>query len=349
MKMNPSQLWLAIGFSCLALGLSAAQVGARSKQPPVIEAPPPPPMPPVALADHFVEEAAAYQDYMREAALISPAFSGQAGVEQSLKTGAAYEAGQFLRGEIAYAAIAALQDRAFVAAVRAAGPTPQDRYAIVAKIYADPANAMSFAGAKDAAGMAKFALAGDGMRLFNSGKAVKLAAYSIQHQSWSLAPVADQAGRLDQVKALSRSPRAVSPLQTEVLARMASGEPDPKVAADPAPPPYSPLIVRAVALAALAAIGQAGDDDAVHLAWLTDDYFTVHCVAQAKLALNECLSVARPYYEDVFCLGQHAMNDTGSCVVRGAGSVVPLEIATQSFAVPPVGGRAQSHARRHRT
>jgi hypothetical protein len=343
MRIISSRILAVIGLAGMAFGLSAVQVGARSKTPPppVIEAPPP--MPPVALAERFIAEAAAYEDYMRQATLISPAFSDAAGVQQSLRTGAAYEPGGFLRGEIAYAAIAALQDQTFVAAVRARGQTPQSRYAIVAKIYADPANAFSFPGARDAAGMAKFALADPGMRLFNAGKAVKLAAYSIQHQPWSLQDVVDRDGRLEAVKALSHSPRSVSSLETQDMQRRASGEPDPHAVADPAPPPYSPLIVRAVALAALAAVGQAGDDDAAHLTWLFDDYFTTHCIAQAKLALNECLAVARPNYEDVFCLGQHAMNDTGSCVVRGAGSVIPLEIRTQSFPVPPPTRAASAH------
>jgi hypothetical protein len=347
MRTNSSRILTAVGLAGLALGLSAVQVGARSKPPPapVIEAPPP--MPPLALAERFIADAAAYEDYMRQATSISASFSSASDVQQSLRTGAAYEPGEFLRGEIVYAAIAALQDQAFVAAVRDAGPTPQARYAIVAKIYADPANALSFPGARDAAGMAKFALADQGMRLFNAGKAVKLAAYSIQHQPWSLQAVADPDGRLEAVKTLSRSPRSVSPLETQDMERRASGGRE--AALDPAPPPYSPLIVRALALAALAAVGQAGDDDAAHLTWLFDDYFTTHCVAQAKLALNECLAVARPNYEDVFCLGQHAMNDTGSCVVRAAGSVIPLEISTQSFPVPPPtrGGTSHRAHRRH--
>ncbi|MEJ0066423.1 MAG: hypothetical protein WDM85_14265 [Caulobacteraceae bacterium] len=67
-----------------------------------------------------------------------------------------------------------------------------------------------------------------------------------------------------------------------------------------APPPYSPLVIRAVALAALASIGQAGDDDVSHLGWLTDDYYLDHCLAEAKLSLYECIAVAKPNYEDVF-------------------------------------------------
>ena len=47
----------------------------------------------------------------------------------------------------------------------------------------------------------------------------------------------------------------------------------------------------------------------------------------SKLNLNQCLSVARPYYEDVFCLGQHILIDIGQCVVKGAGQT-PVAVST---------------------
>ena len=39
----------------------------------------------------------------------------------------------------------------------------------------------------------------------------------------------------------------------------------------------------------------------------------------AKLNLYQCLAVAGPHYEDVFCLGQHALIDTAQCVNDAAG------------------------------
>jgi hypothetical protein len=33
--------------------------------------------------------------------------------------------------------------------------------------------------------------------------------------------------------------------------------------------------------------------------------------------------VAGPHYEDVFCLGQHALMDTGKCVSDAAGASAP--------------------------
>jgi len=309
---------------------------AKPKPPPIVYAPPPPPpMPDVGLGGRFITAAGAYDSYMREAAAISPAFSDAGNVGASLRAGVDYEPGQLRVGMVAYGAIAALTDSAFVSDVRRAGATPDARYAIVARIFADPRNVFAFVDARRAAGLAKAALAAQGMRLFNDGNAVKQAAYSIQHQSWSLADVPDRDGRAAAVKRLSTSARGSSGSETAALDLMIGGELPAGANLDPAAPPDSALVVRAVALAALAAIGQASDEDAPRLGWLTDDYYLDHCLAEAKLSLYECLAVAKPNYEDVFCLGQHAMKDTGACVVTGAGSTVPIEIIPAYLKIPP--------------
>jgi hypothetical protein len=49
------------------------------------------------------------------------------------------------------------------------------------------------------------------------------------------------------------------------------------------------------------------------------------CASMSKLNLYQCLAVAKPHYEDVFCLGQHVMMDTGKCMIRAAGLPEPYE------------------------
>jgi hypothetical protein len=332
---RPARLTLLLALALAAAMTGVVEGGAKPRPPEVIEPPPPPPVPPtpgVGLGARFIQEAAAYQGYMRGASAITPNFTDAAGVASALRIGVAYEPSQLRRGAVAYAAIAALGDAAFVADVRRAGDTPEARYAIVARIYANPASAMRFADGAGAAGLAKAALATTGLQLYNAGDAVTGAAYSIQHQPWSLAPVADLDARAAVVKGLSATPRQAASDDVAAMARQVLGDTSGAPPLQPAPPPYSPLVVRAVALAALASIGQAGDDVSANLGWLTDDYFMDHCVSETKLSLFECLAVAKPNYEDVFCLGQHAMKDTGSCLVRAASAAVPLEITT---APPP--------------
>ncbi|MFI4974681.1 MAG: hypothetical protein ACHP84_09105 [Caulobacterales bacterium] len=340
-----------VGAAALAIGFSALEVGARPKQPPVVEAPPPPPAPPpmpdVFMSPRLVTQAAAYAGYMRSATQISPNFDSGLSVSTSLRQGAAYEPSEFVHGAVAYAALAALQDPTFVAAVRAAGSTAENRYTIVSRIFQDPGYAFAFKGADAAAGLAKTALIGQGTNLFNDGVSVKMAAYSMQHQAWSKEDVPERPARLATVKTLSSGPIPISPEDAMTLQRAASGSGlglPPATAA----PPYSRMIKHALALAALAAIGQAGDDNVQNLGWLDDDSKTSHCVAEAKENLYQCLAVARPNYEDVFCLGQHALADTGACVVQGAGGAIPLEVSTKPMIIPPVHGGVHHKVKRRR-
>jgi hypothetical protein len=345
-----ARLGLIAGMAALAAMASAPAALARPKPPPIINAPlPPPPLPDVSLARRFVAAAGAYDDYMHQAASISPAFTDAGDVGQSLRAGSAYEPGQLRTGMVAYAAAAVLTDSAFVADVRRAGATPDGRYDLVAKIFANPRAALAFADAGRAEGIAKQALVSGGMRLYDAGNSVRLAAYSIQHQPWSLQTVPDLDARADNVKRLSTASRSSPGGEIQTVDLMVAGEP-PAGGLDPASGPYTGVVVRAVALAALAAIGQADDEAAPRLGWLTDDYYLDHCLAEAKLSLFECLAVARPNYEDVFCLGQHALKDTGACVVIGAGGAVPIDIAVKPLAVPPAHMRsAPARHRRHTT
>ncbi|HEY1425769.1 MAG TPA: hypothetical protein VGF50_03775 [Caulobacteraceae bacterium] len=332
-----ARLALIGGMAGLAALASAPAALARPKPPPVVEAPPPPPpMPEVSLARRFVAAAGAYDDYMRQAASITPAALSDAGnVGQALRAGAAYEPAQLRIGMVSYGAIAALTDSAFVADVRRAGATPEGRYALLAKIFSNPKVVLEFADGARAAAIAKQAMMSGGLRLYDAGNAVRLAAYSIQHQPWSLQPVPDLSTRGDAIKRLSNSPRPTPGSETQTLDLMIAGETPNGAGLEAATGRRTDLVVRAVALAALASIGQATDEDAPRLGWLTDDYYVDHCLAEAKLLLFECLAVARPNYEDVFCLGQHAMKDTGACVTIGAGGAVPIDIDVRPLAVPP--------------
>jgi hypothetical protein len=91
--------------------------------------------------------------------------------------------------------------------------------------------------------------------------------------------------------------------------------------------PYTPTIERALAVAAMAALGDGGEDYSNQLNALLDVPEESECLHEAKLNLYECLAVAKPHYEDVFCLGQHVLADTGACIVK---SVTPR------IAPPPV-------------
>ncbi|MFO1013873.1 MAG: hypothetical protein U1E50_08920 [Caulobacteraceae bacterium] len=304
--------------------------------PPRVTPPPMSAMPAVGLSDTLVQQASAYRAYMARASAISPAFTDGGAVATAVRTGASYEPQTFLRGAVANAAIAALQDRDFVNAVRAQGRDAASRRALANNIIANPAFVFSFPGANNAAALAAGALKSDGLRLYMAGKAVKQSAYDVQRQAWSKASVDNRDGRLAAAKTLSATPASPMPDETNLLRGVITGVTAMGVSPDPvARAPYAGLVARAVSLAALAAIGEAGDVNIGIVASTLNDGDSGYCLSMAKLNLYQCLAVAKPHYEDIFCLGQHIMLDTGACLIRGAGAAPPIEVRPPPLPVPP--------------
>lgn len=314
----------------LAACLLPAGAGARPKPPPpppeYVPPPPPPPAGPVGLPDRLLADAAAYKSYLEHVTATSPGFSDAASVAHALRAGAAYEPHALVRGAIAYAAIAALEDQEFVGEIRAAGTTPDYRHQMTGYILSNPAYVFVLSKHSDgAAGLARQALGDAGLKLYQAGKTIRVASFTIQHQNWSKQDVADRPGRLAAVESSAESPMPAADEEVQPLQRAASGTAPLTIAAPPLEPPYTPLVARALQLAAVAAIGEATNDAYDALTSITQEDDTISCLHLAKLNLHQCLAVAKPNYEDVFCLGQHAMVDTGSCLVKNAGLTLPPE------------------------
>jgi hypothetical protein len=317
------------------------------------EAPPPPPPPPAAppavnLASQLFEEASAWRGYMARAEAITPeAFTDAKAVSRSLKTGAAFEPNQLLRGAIAYAAVTALQDPTFVGSVRSYAGDVAQRQALANQILANPYRVTNFPGAESAAGLIVSALGGEATKVLLTGRAVKQSAYDVQRQKWSKEFVSDREGRLADVRVLSATPvrgdiQEVSRMQ---LATQSGGPPPgDSVVGQAAQQPWSPVVVRGMALAALAVLGEAGDDRMPQLAPLLTDQPSMFCLNMSKLMLYQCLAAAKPHYEDMFCLGQHVLIDTGECTLKSAGAPMPMLpppviVAEETTAKAPVKGK----------
>jgi hypothetical protein len=248
-------------------------------------------------------------------------------VQRSLTTGAAYEPNQMAQGAIAYAAVVALQDRAFVEGVRTYVKNPVQRRQVAYEILKDPAYAIGLQGSAGAAGLVIAALGGEAQRLYDGGKAVKQSAYEIQKQPWSKAeaPAPSRDARLANAKTVSSAVMRGDVSQTARLQQASSGAATLGLTAQAAAPPYTPTVVRGLAVAALAALGEAGDANVSQVMGLVAEPNVGACMSMSKLNLYQCLAVARPHYEDVFCLGQHAMMDTGRCMIKAAGLPEPYE------------------------
>jgi hypothetical protein len=334
--------------------LAMAAVLAGCAQPPAPPPPPPPPIPAVSLSPKVIEQAAAYRYYVTRATAISPSFMDGQAVSDAVRVGAAYEPKQLLRGAIAYGAVAALQDPAYVAGVRTYVGDPEQRRTIAYEIMKDPAYVVAIAGSGSAAGLVMNALGDDGRKLLAQGKLVKQAAYDVQHSAWSKAEIAGRDARLSQAKQLSATALNGEVAETARLQQASVGGAPLGLTAMSANPPYTPLVIRSLAVAALAALGYADDASLEQVMPILVESSSASCLNMSKLNTYQCLAVSKPYYEDVFCLGQHIMMDTGACLMKGAGVPLPVDVKTTPVAVDkelpatPVSGKSKAKAKAKR-
>jgi hypothetical protein len=258
--------------------------------------------PAAAPSGSLESQAMAFESFMRRGRAIDPDFSNAGDVSQALQTGASHEPMQLDAGMIAYAAVAALQEPSFVEGVRRQGRGSD----LARRLGENPNVALTLPGGQAAAGRASAALLRQGQALTDNGLRVKHAAYTVQHSAWSKTNVANPKGRLAEVKRLSATAYRPEPGDAARL-RAAVAESGPRTGA------ASPVVARGVALAALSVLGEDGRGRA-----LMQDPSSASCLHMAKLNLYQCLASAGPQYEDIFCLGQHAMIEPGQCVADGA-------------------------------
>lgn len=341
---------LMLAGGCAAAALCATPLAvARPKPEPVVEAPPPPPPPagPVALPARTLADAAAFQAYMERAGSVSPAFANGLSVAGALKNVTANSPQALIRDAVAFGAVAALQDPTFVAAVRAAGTSPENRRLMAGYLINDARYALQFKGADRAAGLAQQAIGQAGLKLVADGRLVRQSSYDIQHQAWSKEEVANRPDRLKMVETQGEQSLPDAADHVDALQRETVGAQPMGISAGAVPPPYSPLVAEAVQLAAIAALGEASDDLYERLAALAgDQYGADTCLHEAKLNLYQCLAVAKPNYEDIYCMGQHGMNDAGVCLVTAAGLNAPPEPPPPAPAPRSTPRRAATSAQR---
>lgn len=302
--------------------------------------------PPVALNDSVAQSAAVYLTFTRDMATIRGGFASPAAVQAALRRGAAYDANQISRGLVAYASILALQSPEFVSGVRQAGGEPAARRQIIDRIVANPEYASTLPGAEAAASLVMAVLEADIVALSSAADSVESDAYNIQYagdqrNGWGRATPADREGRLQAIKDLSR-PVAPSGSETaRLFAASNTGSGLDVTAGRTRRAPYAPSVTNAIAMAALAALGAAGDNARANTDALQYDRASQDCLASSKLNLFQCLAAARPTYEDMFCLGRHVIRDLSTCA-RGA--ALPAAIITVGNPTQG-GGRSPAPAR----
>ena len=298
--VRASRIALASVLALCAVGISAA---ATERQP---EA---------KLAHEWVAAASAFEHYTTRGAAIAPAFANGRDVAGAVAVGAAHEPAQLQAGMVAYAALAAVQDPGFTAEVQRIAADPRDRADLIHKLVDSPESVMGLPGAEAAAARAQAALLRQIEPLIADGRRVKQAAYDIQRSAWSKARIVDGPARLAKVKALSSQTFQPGDADAQRLFQAVTAGEDGAGRG----PAATPVVAHGLALAALALLGAAGDETVDVVRPLMSEPRSASCMHMAKLNLFQCMAVAGPHYEDVFCLGQHAMIDPGQCMAAAAG------------------------------
>lgn len=305
-----------------AIVLAAAAVLASCSTPKTEPAAPPPvvnaPPPPVTLNQSVADAASIYVTFIKDVGTIRGGFSDAEAIQTAMHRGAAYDAPTLSRGMIAYGSILALQSPEFVAGVRTFAVDPVQRRQVIASIVADPAYAATLPGAEAAAGLIVAAIGKDITDLTVIADAVEGDAYTIQERRdprrrWAVAPVADRAGRLQAAKTISERPMLPSTEESARLFAAANSGTGLGLTANSQRPPFTPPVVNALAIAALAALGAGGDDARANTDALVIDTNNEFCLTMSKLNLFQCLAASKPSYEDMFCVGRHIVRDLATC------------------------------------
>lgn len=347
-KPRPALLrqWTA-GRSLTAAALAAATVLASCSTPapeaPPPEAPPPPP-PAIALNQSVAEAASVYVAFVRDLNTVKAGgFQSAEEIQAEIRKGAAYDAAQMSRGMIAYGAILALQSPEYVAGVRQFGSDPAQRQQMINRIVADPAYAATLPGAEAAVGLMVNTLIRDIDALTYIADGVEADAYTIQERNdprrrWATQHVANREGRLEGAKSLSvpRLPSAEESARLFAAAHNGTGLVSERAMRSA---PYTPAVVNSLAIAALAALGAAGEDAKANTDALTLESNNEFCLNMSKLMLYQCLAASRPNYEDIFCTGRHIVRDLAQCTAQYAGPR-PTSVPTITV-VQPADSQAQ--------
>lgn len=296
---------------------------------------------PIALNQGVADSASVYLAFTRDMATIEGGFESAEAVQAALRRGAAYDPAQISEGLVAYASILALQSPEFLAGIRAYGNDAATRQQLVNRIVANPGYASTLDGADMAAGLIMATLETEIDALADAAGSVENDAYAIQERldprrSWAVAHLTNRDERLAQAKALSGQRVAPSPADaSNLLAAARAGTGLSVTSGRARRAPYPAAVNNALAIAALAALGAAGEDAVANTRALQRETKSQTCLETSKLMLYQCLAASRPSYEDMFCLGRHVVRDFAACAKDSSIPAPIIEISAPTDVVPP--------------
>ncbi len=337
--------------------LIAALVLASCETPPQPElpAPPPPPPPPAVMLNSGIADAAAsYVGFIREVRTLRDDFQSEESIRDAMRKGSAWSPEELSRGMIAYGAVIALQAPDFVAGVRTFAADEVTRRNVIEQIVRDPVYAAQLPGAAQAAGLVTQTLNQDFAAITFIADGIEGDAYDIQERddprrTWAIKHVADRDTRLEAMRSMNG--QRMLPSAEEAARLMTAGNSGTGLGLGSATksPPYTPAVVRSLAIAALSALGAGDEDWRANHAALTVETNNEFCLTMSKLNLYQCLAASRPHYEDMFCVGRHVVRDIALCGNSAVGPG-PTPISLPAAAppgmtpIPTAGQPATTHS-----
>ena len=158
-----------------------------------------------------------------------------------------------------------------------------------------------------------------------------------------MVPIPSRETRLESVKTISAGQMLPSAEESARLFAAANSGSGLNLPAANQAPPYTPAVVNALAIAALAAMGAAGEDARANTEALSIETNAQFCLDMSKLNLFQCLAASRPSYEDMFCVGRHIVRDLATCTTQATvPTLVNPAIATASIAPTATGVAAEA-------
>lgn len=287
--------------------------------------------------DNALERRAVNYVALREdvAAIEATPFDSAATTREAHKRLSAHAAKDISSGWVAYAALVAASTPEFAQALQKDMKKSErglkGRDAFLARLSADPSYARKLKGADAAAARVLEMTAQDSLRLARLGEAFKSQAYAMQKTAWGKQRIAASSERLSEAEAYART-RAPAPAPALPVSRngavtapvlaSASGAWAPDWGAAGAAgvnsePNAQVIMDRVLNLAARYSVG-AMNEKIVDVYAKNDR--ADQCLSMATLTLRQCIAATRTPYEEAFCLGEHALIDTASCVGWVAGA-----------------------------
>lgn len=281
------------------------------------------------------KRAANYISFRQDVAVVeAQPFTSAKVTREAHKLLSTHSSTELSSGWVAYAALVAADTPEFAKALEAEvsgkgkkgkkGQSGKD--AFLARLNENPNYVLSIPGANAAVQRVLAMTSADAARFSALGEAFKQQAYAMQRTAWGKKQIGAGSARNAEAASYGRDrPQVATPAMQPVLNDGVTAPMLTSLDKTWAPdwgqdaktprsvePNASVVMNRVMTLAARYAVG-GGVNETVVDVYAKNDHAD-QCLSMASLTLKQCIAATRTPYEEAFCLGEHALNDTSRCI-----------------------------------